>query len=483
MIKVYIASLNSRLDDYPSEYSLSSMRLAAYIKNQQDLSGLELKLIPLNLDNSVDDMAQEFIDRDADVVCFSAYMWTSQKIKEIAGILAEKSSKTLVIVGGPETSTFDYSFWPENTLFVLGEGEKPLHWILSKKMQNPDFMNWNPESMHISVFSKHKDRSKAVRQMEKDLAVGVPIYSEKFLTALENPKKLSTTFTWHDTAVGCPYNCGYCGHKTRPKVVFRKDDIVEEEIKRIGDLGFKNVFIIDPILGGLPGRDNTILQWYNQYAPDTAISAYYRPEYFNDKTISLLSNSNIKEILIGLQSTNPNIPEWLRSNNLEKVKKYLPQLSKNGIFSRIELITGMPGDTFDGQRESLKFVVEEIQPMSIWAYHLTVIPSTRLYGILDADQKGEELWVHANSGDSRASEANSYTAIEMDKMLVYAGAITSLYNTLKANHKEIVKNQPITINQLDQIIKPVIQSNDEQTIQYFRSSNMNKAMSFWEHNL
>ena len=483
MTKAYLTSLNSRLNEYPSEYSLSSMRLAAYLKNQQDLSELELKLIPLNLEMSVDDMAQQIIDRDADIVGFSAYMWTSQRVREISQTLSEKSSRTLVVVGGPETSTFDYSLWPNNTLFVLGEGEKPLHWILSKIMQNPDFMNWNPNDMHKAIFSKYKDRSKAVIQMEKDLATGVPIYSEKFLNVLENPENLSTAFTWHDTAVSCPYTCGYCGHKTRPKVAFRKDDIVEEEIRRIGNLGFENVFIIDPILGGLPGRDNTILQWYKQYAPDTAISAYYRVEYFNDQTISLLSKSNIKEVLIGLQSTNPNIPEWLRSNNLKKVKKYLPQLSKNGIPSRIELITGMPGDTPSGQKESLRFVVEEIQPMSIWSYHLTIIPGTRLYGILDADQKGQELWVHADLVRLRATESSSYTCSEMNQMLVYAGAVTSLYNTLKANADIMIKNNHITMDQLDQIIKPVMKSSNKQIIQYFMSSDMTKAMNFWQKKL
>ena len=167
---------------------------------------------------------------------------------------------------------------------------------------------------------------------------------------LDNGVKINTHFTWHDTAVSCPYTCGYCGHKTRPQVALRDDELVKEEITNIGRIGFENVFIIDPILGGIPKRDIKILKWYKQFAPDTKISAYYRPEYFSDETISILSGSNIKEILIGLQSTNPSIPDWLRSNNLQKVRKYLPQLSKNCIFNRIELITGMPGDTPEGQR-------------------------------------------------------------------------------------------------------------------------------------
>ncbi len=482
MTKAYIISFYNRLIEYPTNYSLSSMRLAAYCAAQEDLSDLELKILPLDLNSSADEMAKKVIDRNADVVGLPAYMWTSSRSKEIAQALAIESPNTLIVVGGPETTTFDYTTWPYNTLFVLGEGEIPLHWILSQRMQSPNFMGGDPSQMHKAVYSHKKDRSQAIMQMEKELAVGMPIYSEKFLSLLEKPEELDTTFTWHDTAVSCPYTCGYCGHKTRQSVALRPDKIVEEEIRRIGKLGFKRVFIIDPILGGLPGRDKKILKWYQQYAPDTAISAYYRPEYLDDETIVLLAKSNIQEILIGLQSTNPNVPRWLRSNNLEKVMKYLPQLSRNGIFNRIELITGMPGDTPEGQRESLRYVIEEIKPMSIWSYHLTVIPGTPLHQILDADQRGQKLWVHADQVSLRATESNSYTAVEMDSMLVYAGAVTSLYNTLKRRGDKI-NGQPITLRQIEKLIMPVIQSNDQQIIQYFRSSDMLNAMEYWERNL
>jgi len=459
------------------------MRLAAYVAGQSDLSDLELKILPMKLDASTKKLAQELIDRKADVIGLPTYMWTSLKSREIAQSLAEKSPNTLVVVGGPETSTFDYTTWPDNTLFVLGEGEKSLHWILRKRIENPDFMGEDPDQMYQSVYSQVRKRSQAVIQIEKDLAVGIPIYSEEFLRLLEHPEQLDTTFTWHDTAVSCPYNCGYCGHKTRPNVVFRPDDVIEQEIRNIGKLRFENVFVIDPILGGIPGRDNKILQWYQQYAPDTAISAYYRPEYFNDETITLLASSNIKEILIGLQSTNPDVPKWLRSNNLAKVKKYLPQLSQKGIPNRIELITGMPGDSPNGQRESLRFVIEEIQPMSIWSYHLTVIPETKLYNILDADQRGQDIWIHADLAKSRATDASSYTSQEMNQMLVYAGAVTSLYNTLRKRGDQTINGHPITLKQIEQIIKPVIDLENEEIIQYFKSSNMKRAMQYWDEKI
>lgn len=479
-MKACLISLYTESRDYPSKISLSSMRLAAYVAAQHDLSDLELKIVPLRLDDAADDLAQAIMNRGADVVGLPGYIWTSQKSREIAQAIFKKSPKTLTIVGGPETATFDYQRWPNNTLFVLGEGEKPLVWILRRRAEDPDFIGDNSDQLHQAIYSHLRDRSRAVIQMERNIAVGVPIYSDEFMNLLENQDQQDRAFTWYDTMAGCLYKCGYCGHKTRHGVVFRPDAVVEEEIQRIGHLGFKRVFVIDPVLGGIPERGDKILGYYQKYAPDTGIIAYYRPEHLCDTTISILELSNIEEILIGLQSTNPDVPGWLRSNNLTKVTRYLPQLSQRGIFHRIELITGLPGDTPDGQRESLRFVVEEIQPMSIWSYPLTVIPGTQLYGILDADQRGQALWVHADPVSFRATESSSYTSEEMDHMLVYAGAVTSLYNILRKRGDTTIRGKPINLDQIEQVIRSAVTPDDLQIIKLFRSSDMVNAMRYWD---
>lgn len=299
------------------------------------------------------------------------------------------------------------------------------------------------------------------------------------MDVFENPKELGRKFTWHDTAVGCRRNCGYCGHKTRTDVAVRPDDIVESEIRSIGEIGFEESFIIDPILGGALGRDKKILQLYKKYAPDTAIKAYYRAEFLDDETIDILSKSNIKEILVGIQSTNPNVPAWLRSNDLERVKKYLPQLSKRGIFSRMELIVGMPGDNYAGLRESMRFVIDEIHPMSVRAYHLTVIPGTPLHNIRDADITGGKLWIHADSVHSRATESNSYTHAELDIMLTYAIGMTSLYNTMKVN--DACRN--VSTADLERAVLPIVQTADEETRQMLLNGNMAASKKFWENKI
>lgn len=471
MNKVYLVSLYNRIEDYPTKLALSTMRLGSYLKNQPDMMDMHIKILPLDLNDSIFHNVNEIVRRDADIVGLPAYMWTSSKSKELTHELNKKSS-AVNIVGGPETATFSYHDWSSNTIFVIGEGEKPL----AEAVRSYNATGKIDAQVHKSMFSERKGRQYAVQQRDVKLARGVPLYSEKFMELLE--ESLDNKFTWHDTSVSCPYRCGYCGHKTRNKVALRDDVLIEEEIKQIGKQGFEKSFIIDPILGGIPGRDKKILNWYKEHAPETTINAYYRPEFFDDETIDILAGSNINEILIGLQSTNQAVPDWLRSNNLDKVKRYLPKLSENNIPSRIELITGMPGDTFYGQRESLRFVIEDIVPKTVWSYHLTIIPGTPLYSILRATESSD-LWVRADN-QSKAIESSSYTKKEMEEMLIYAGAITSLYNTMKSKGIHKIGTQNIRLEKLEHMIKPVIKREDP-IIEDFKNSNMKKCTEFWEN--
>ena len=65
-------------------------------------------------------------------------------------------------------------------------------------------------------------------------------------------------------------------------------DFVKEEIRRIGMLGFKEVFVVDANLGGTKERAKRIMEYFNKYAPDSKLTIYLRPEFIDDECISIL---------------------------------------------------------------------------------------------------------------------------------------------------------------------------------------------------
>lgn len=220
------------------------------------------------------------------------------------------------------------------------------------------------------------------------------------------------------------YSCGYCGHKTRQNVGFIDLVIVEEEIKNIGKNGFKKVFIIDPNFAGNKERAKQIIDMFNKYSPSSALTIYLRPEFIDDEAIKLYSKANIDEIRIGIQTTNKNVPLWVRSNSLKHVNEELPKLSKNNIKWRAELITGLPGDNFEGLKNSIDYV-ETLSLTTYYYYHLTLIKGVKMYSLVD--NFNNKYWITKDEFD-RAYSSSTYSHEELLEMLDYSNEKSNNYN-------------------------------------------------------
>lgn len=201
-------------------------------------------------------------------------------------------------------------------------------------------------------------------------------------------------------------------------------NIIENEIKSIGKLNFKKVFIIDLNFAGNKERAKAIIDMFNRYSQQSELTLYLRPEFIDDEAIKLYSEANIEEIRIGIQTTNNAVPKWIRSNSLRYVKEELPKLYKNNIKWRAELIVGLPGDNFEGLKNSIDFV-ENLNPTTYYCYHLTLIKGVKLYSLVN--NFNNEFWI-TKDGNNQAFSASTYTHDELSRMLSYSKSKTKKYN-------------------------------------------------------
>ena len=166
---------------------------------------------------------------------------------------------------------------------------------------------------------------------------------------------------------------------------------------------------------------------FEKYAPNSKIGLYFRPEFIDDETIECLSAANIDHIRIGIQTTNKNIPKWIRSNSLYHIEKYLPKLSENNIDWRGELIVGLPNDNLNGLKNSIDFI-EKLKPTEYFCYHLTIIPNTPMYNLIDNFE--EDMWVTIDN-ESKVYSSNSYSNTELKEMINYSKIRIKKYNKRK----------------------------------------------------
>jgi radical SAM superfamily enzyme YgiQ (UPF0313 family) len=473
---------SQRWDQYPNKYSLGSMRLAGYVLKQ--LPNIDIRLTAFEMSYPNEDIAQQIADNSVDIVALPGYIYTKYKSHRISQLIHQKSLKTLVVYGGPDVISMETKSWSGQDLFIIGQGEEPFLWICQQKAKNESFgtSHLSPD-VPYAIFSKNIDRKLVMDKIildrgNKQLPEGEPLYSEKFMTLFgETPP--GNLFSWFETARGCIYSCSFCAHNTLPFFANFDLEYVKQEIINMSSVKMKELFIVEPILGGQPSRGKEILHLFLKYAPEIKLTAYMRPEFLDEEFIELIAVSNIKEILIGIQTINPNIPHSVRSNNIKRIKKFLPELTQKNVIWRAELIAGLPGDTIDGLRQSLKFVIDDLQPRFVYTYHLTAIPNTPLYELLN--KTDEEYWLTADAESGRVISSSSFSPQEMIEMLIYGGAFTSLYATLK-NYQSSSDNN-VNFDDIDSIVSNYLLNATEYQKNIFRQQIMSESIDIWNKEL
>lgn len=446
MISLSLVSLYGRQNEYPIKHSLAAMRLASAIS---DLEGLEVKLEGFPLDDPSEKIAEKILTKNYQIVGLSSYLWTRSKVSEICRIISSRSPKTRLIIGGPEV--VESSIDQNGLIYVAGEGEDSLKEIV---LQYPNI-------------------SKVSRKLPS-LKKGTPLFSTEMLDMFNVSNPVERGFSWWESSRGCPYECAFCGHRSDSLRQY-KLATSKEEIKNMNKLGVRRIFAVDPIFGGTRKNGKDVLRIFGEYAPDIAIRAYMRPEFLDTDYINLLSKANIEALEIGIQTINPDVPRFIRSNDLGKIDSVLPQLRQNRIRWEAQLITGLIGDTPQDHRESLRYVIEKLKPNQVYSYHLTVIRTTPLGSLTDKRQK---LWIESDENNGRALQSSSYSREEMTQMLRFGSAITSLYNYLQQTPSRSV--DVYSLDALYKTARPIIESGDLEISRALVMEDRHYLKNLWE---
>lgn len=403
-MKIALINIYSRQDEYQSRYSLATMRLAEYVMS----FGYDVDLIPIDI-NNYQNVNLKGIEK-YDLIGLSNYSWVDNAIRFVDKLIKIENSSANIVIGGPQVENVNLEEW-DNEYFIIGEGEKTLlnlvRYIENGKKDEGFFEN------NVNIFTKKNPKHKKIEQQ-------IQVCNPLFTRVISEDRD----FLWYETCRGCAYSCGYCGHKTRKKVGYFDIDVVEKEIKQIGEYGFKKVFVIDPNFAGNRERAKKVIEIFNKFSPDSELTLYLRPEFIDDEAIELYKKANIEEIRIGIQTTNKNVPLWIRSNSLKHVNEELPKLSKNEINWRAELIVGLPGDDYNGLKNSISYI-ESLKPTTYYCYHLTLIKGVKLYSLVDNFENN--LWITKDEFD-RAYSSSTYSHEELLTMLEYSDKKEKKYN-------------------------------------------------------
>ena len=170
--------------------------------------------------------------------------------------------------------------------------------------------------------------------------------------------------------------------------------------------------------------------------------------------VDLLYNANVKWLDLGLQTTNPAL-KWIRNNNLQVMMDKFQVLRKANINFNVDLIFGIPGDSPESMIESLRFVIEDVQPTTLKVFPLRVYPGTALHDL--ALSKGAE-WLKYNMDTCLVIETDLCNQRELKVLIKLSNTIVSMYRYFTENNwfdKEVTCRSLTFFKRLYKILAPL----------------------------
>jgi len=333
------------------------------------------------------DFREYFDDLRPDIVgitCQSALVYSTL---ETAHIVKQGNPQTLVAIGGVHASLRPQDLLGSEyvDLVVRGEGEETFLEIGAAFQEQGSFAGIPGISYRgLSELIHNPDRpiSADLDSYPMPALDLVPIERYRISPDMRTGSRLGLIIT----SRGCPYDCMFCANKLLTKRTYRLRSIpsVIEEIDyylehyRINQLMiFDDNFAVDKkrtlelcaefVRRGYPAKFN----WWTEA----------RVDVLDEEILTAMKRAGCSIISLGLESGNQRLLDLIKKNiTLEQTRKTVELIHAAGIKSRASFILGLPSETRDESRQTIRFAYS--LPLDQVRFSIaTPFPGTELWDI------------------------------------------------------------------------------------------------------
>lgn len=188
--------------------------------------------------------------------------------------------------------------------------------------------------------------------------------------------------------LACPHQCVFCnqrkisGHQESPSLNEIKT-IIEEHLATIPQ---ENSHIEIGFFGGnftgieIDEQENylKVVQPYLKDGRVSGVRLSTRPDYINQEILNLLKKYNVSIIELGAQSMDEDVLEKSgREHSIDDVISASNLVVENGFFLGLQMMIGLPGDSFEKSRITAQKIIE-LKADNTRIYPTLVIKGTKL---------------------------------------------------------------------------------------------------------
>ena len=302
------------------------------------------------------------------VFAVSTYVWNYRYSMDVTKRVKQKFPDCVIIIGGPHVPASSQEWLLENNhvdYAVYKEGEVVFHNIFRRILG----LEHSTKGMGFIENGSLNKQERPIR-IEDLSIVPSPYTAGYFDPLIEKYKNTDVVLnSILETNRGCPFKCTFCdwGQATESKV--KKQDLcrVQQDIMWFAKNKIEWVAVADANFGAFKDRDLAITDFLVKTKmehgfPKLLHISFHKNqgEHLVEIAKKLIDAGMNKEFTASLQSTSPTTLEAIKRKNISPVVvDRMKELSVEAGFSlHTELMTPLPGETYDSINEGLEYCVD-----------------------------------------------------------------------------------------------------------------------------
>jgi len=358
-MKTVIVGINSKYI-----HTMLSVRYLAASLNEslQSSAGSFCIYREYSVNMSSDSVLESLYNENADVYCFSTYIFNVDFVLQVVRNLKKLKPNSVIILGGPEVTYENEQILRENPqidFISCGEGEVSLVSLVNS-------LDRTPSLSKEKVFAEKTCGTAFIyNNMYISFPFAPPICDLDTLPFPYTEEELSDSgnkILYYESSRGCPFNCSYCLSSAETRVRFKSVARTCEELEKFISHKVRLVKFIDRTFNADKKRAEQIVSYIIRN--DNGITSFHfevAPWLVTDNFVELLksSRSGLFQLEIGIQSTNPETLAAInRKISFEEVRSSILKLKTAPIHIHVDLIAGLPYETFEKFGKSFDEVME-----------------------------------------------------------------------------------------------------------------------------
>jgi radical SAM superfamily enzyme YgiQ (UPF0313 family) len=355
--------------------------IASFLREQ----GVETGIYDSQVEEeSISERVRAFNPDIIGITCVTALVYSTIEVAK--RIKAEFPGK-VIIAGGihPTIRSQDFLCEPAIDYVCIGEGELTMHEFVLALAEGRD-----PAQVEgISCRRDGRDFAGPPRAFVQDIDRFPPpaldlVPMERYRTSPDNRtgEQIGVVLT----SRGCPFDCIFCSNRLLTKKTYRAhsvERVCSEVSHLIESHHVRQIFVQDDNFAVNKTRAKEICREFIRRGFHRRMSwwAEARVDCVDEELLGLMAAANCRIISYGLESGNQRLLDLICKNiTLDRVRQVVAMTRKAGIEIRASFILGLPTETVEESRQTIRFA-RELGIDQVRFAIATPFPGTRLYDI------------------------------------------------------------------------------------------------------